>query len=278
MHFLPPIAGFVGSDALAGRGRHPAGRAQGALHGHRHRHQHRDQPVGRRPGHVTSCASGPAFEGYQITHGMKAVEGAIERVAISRGRQGGRHGDDRRRAARRHLRLGRGRRPRRPGAAGVVDATGRMQLHAQRARGPPGARVCGGRGRARRHRVHPARRPRPAACQGRHRHRLGAAAGAGRAGAGRPAARLRGRRIRQLPRCGQQPRHRPAAAGAARPHRLRRQRRRRGRPDGPAWTCARAGASRSCARASASSNWPPTPASTRSSPPVSASPDQAWGP
>jgi uncharacterized 2Fe-2S/4Fe-4S cluster protein (DUF4445 family) len=31
---------------------------------------------------VTSCASGPAFEGYQIRNGMKAVAGAIERVKI----------------------------------------------------------------------------------------------------------------------------------------------------------------------------------------------------
>ena len=30
-----------------------------------------------------SCASGPAFEGMQIKHGMKAVTGAIERVSIS---------------------------------------------------------------------------------------------------------------------------------------------------------------------------------------------------
>lgn len=31
---------------------------------------------------ATSCASGPAFEGMHITHGMKAVEGAIEKVKI----------------------------------------------------------------------------------------------------------------------------------------------------------------------------------------------------
>lgn len=31
---------------------------------------------------TTSCASGPAFEGMHITHGMKAVEGAIEKVKI----------------------------------------------------------------------------------------------------------------------------------------------------------------------------------------------------
>ncbi len=30
-----------------------------------------------------SCASGPAFEGYQIKHGMRAARGAIERVRIS---------------------------------------------------------------------------------------------------------------------------------------------------------------------------------------------------
>jgi len=32
---------------------------------------------------VVSCASGPAFEGIHIRHGMKAVEGAIEHVKIS---------------------------------------------------------------------------------------------------------------------------------------------------------------------------------------------------
>ena len=31
---------------------------------------------------VTSCASGPAFEGYQVRCGMKAAEGAIERVSF----------------------------------------------------------------------------------------------------------------------------------------------------------------------------------------------------
>jgi len=36
-------------------------------------------------GHVSSvsCASGPAFEGYQIKHGMRAAKGAIERVRIN---------------------------------------------------------------------------------------------------------------------------------------------------------------------------------------------------
>ncbi|HJW74533.1 MAG TPA: ATP-binding protein, partial [Thermoleophilia bacterium] len=32
---------------------------------------------------ATSCASGPAFEGYQMKCGMKAAEGAVERVSFS---------------------------------------------------------------------------------------------------------------------------------------------------------------------------------------------------
>ena len=82
VEFLPPIAGFVGSDCLA---------VIAATH----------LPSKRRPAMaidigtnteialvhdgavtVTSCASGPAFEGYQITSGMKATEGAIERVTF----------------------------------------------------------------------------------------------------------------------------------------------------------------------------------------------------
>lgn len=84
VHFPPPIAGFVGSDALAviaatrlASKRRPSMAIDigtnteiALVH---------DGRVS-----VTSCASGPAFEGYQITHGMKAVAGAIERVRILR--------------------------------------------------------------------------------------------------------------------------------------------------------------------------------------------------
>jgi len=85
VHFLPPIAGFVGSDALAviaatrlaskrrpamaidiGTNTEIALAANGAVT-------------------VTSAASGPAFEGYQVSCGMKAVEGAIERVRFGAG-------------------------------------------------------------------------------------------------------------------------------------------------------------------------------------------------
>jgi uncharacterized 2Fe-2S/4Fe-4S cluster protein (DUF4445 family) len=82
VHFPPPIAGFVGSDALAviaatrlASKRRPClaldigtNTEIAVAHGGRVT--------------VTSCASGPAFEGYQIAHGMKAVAGAIERVRI----------------------------------------------------------------------------------------------------------------------------------------------------------------------------------------------------
>ncbi len=82
VHFPPPIAGFVGSDALAvvaatrlASKRRPClaldiGTNTEIAIAHNGRVT------------VTSCASGPAFEGYQIAHGMKAVAGAIERVRI----------------------------------------------------------------------------------------------------------------------------------------------------------------------------------------------------
>jgi len=81
--YLPPlIAGFVGSDAVAGLV------ATGIFDS--------EEPVlmvdigtntevfvGDRSGLVScSCASGPAFEGGHIKHGVKAVTGAIERLRI----------------------------------------------------------------------------------------------------------------------------------------------------------------------------------------------------
>ena len=81
--YLPPlIAGFVGSDAVAGLV------ATGMFDS--------EEPVlmvdigtntevfvGDRSGLVScSCASGPAFEGGHIRHGVKAITGAIERLRI----------------------------------------------------------------------------------------------------------------------------------------------------------------------------------------------------
>ncbi|NLE22304.1 MAG: DUF4445 domain-containing protein [Actinobacteria bacterium] len=82
VHFPPPIAGFVGSDALA---------VVAATHLADKQKPSMAIDIGTNTEialthdgrvTVTSCASGPAFEGYQIRNGMKAVAGAIERVRI----------------------------------------------------------------------------------------------------------------------------------------------------------------------------------------------------
>jgi len=83
VYFMPPIAGFVGSDCLA---------VIAATHLEAKRLPAMAVDIGTNTEialvkdgvvHVTSCASGPAFEGYQITCGMKATEGSIERVAFT---------------------------------------------------------------------------------------------------------------------------------------------------------------------------------------------------
>jgi uncharacterized 2Fe-2S/4Fe-4S cluster protein (DUF4445 family) len=83
VHFLPPIAGFVGSDALAVV-------AATRLPGRRRPVMAIDIGTNTEIAlavngevTVTSCASGPAFEGYQIHNGMKAVAGAIEKVSFT---------------------------------------------------------------------------------------------------------------------------------------------------------------------------------------------------
>jgi len=129
VHFPPPIAGFVGSDCLAviaaTRLAESAAPRMAIDIGTNTEIAlvHEGKVV------VTSCASGPAFEGYQIACGLKAVEGAIERVTI------GPDGEPR------ELRTIGGREP--LGicgsgvvdllaglvAAGVVDTGGRLQPH-----------------------------------------------------------------------------------------------------------------------------------------------------
>ena len=82
IHVLPVIAGFVGADAVGDilatrifesekiRLTIDIGTNTEIVLGNK------DELF------TTSCASGPAFEGMHITHGMKAVEGAIEKVRI----------------------------------------------------------------------------------------------------------------------------------------------------------------------------------------------------
>lgn len=82
VYFLPPIAGFVGSDCLAvvAATRLEAKREPAIAIDIGTNTEIALVHEGRIA--VTSCASGPAFEGYQLRCGMKAAEGAIERVTI----------------------------------------------------------------------------------------------------------------------------------------------------------------------------------------------------
>ena len=101
VYFMPPIAGFVGSDCLA---------VIAATHLEAKRLPAMAVDIGTnteialvKDGKVwvTSCASGPAFEGYQITCGHEGHEGAIERVDFTSGWAPADRPDDRRPRARR---------------------------------------------------------------------------------------------------------------------------------------------------------------------------------
>lgn len=138
VHFPPPIAGFVGSDALAviaatrlaGKKRPSMAIDIGTNTEIALAHHGRVT--------VTSCASGPAFEGYQIRNGMKAVAGAIERVKITRK---GEPTDIQTIAAADPIGIcGSGVVDLLAGLvhAGVVDKSGRMQKHARVRKGEEG--------------------------------------------------------------------------------------------------------------------------------------------
>jgi uncharacterized 2Fe-2S/4Fe-4S cluster protein (DUF4445 family) len=82
VHFPPVIAGFIGSDPL-----------MGVLSTQMHKSNdfqllidvgtNTEVVVGNNQSlSAVSCASGPAFEGAHILHGMRATSGAIERVKI----------------------------------------------------------------------------------------------------------------------------------------------------------------------------------------------------
>ncbi|GAF92716.1 unnamed protein product, partial [marine sediment metagenome] len=85
VHCLPVIAGFVGSDTVAVLAlsqltsrEHPTLAIDIGTNGE----------VMLWSGErllVTSCAAGPAFEGAQIEHGVRAAAGAIERVRLTNG-------------------------------------------------------------------------------------------------------------------------------------------------------------------------------------------------
>jgi uncharacterized 2Fe-2S/4Fe-4S cluster protein (DUF4445 family) len=81
--FLPIIAGFVGADAVAdllATGMYESDELSLLID----IGTNTEVIVGDKDDILCcSCASGPAFEGAHITHGMKAVTGAIERIRIS---------------------------------------------------------------------------------------------------------------------------------------------------------------------------------------------------
>ncbi len=138
VHFPPPIAGFVGSDALAviaatrlaGKKKPTMAIDIGTNTEIALAHDGRVT--------VTSCASGPAFEGYQIHSGMKAVAGAIERIRITKA---GEPKDLRTIAGAEPLGIcGSGVVDLLAGLvrAGVADASGRLQEHPRVRRGEGG--------------------------------------------------------------------------------------------------------------------------------------------
>jgi hypothetical protein len=85
VRFLPCIAGFVGSDLVAGilatglcQMEHPCALVDPGTNG--------EMVVGNRERIVcASTAAGPAFEGARISMGMQAVTGAISRVSVANG-------------------------------------------------------------------------------------------------------------------------------------------------------------------------------------------------
>ncbi len=85
VHLLPNIAGFVGADHVAmilATGLYQAKETTLALDIGTNTEialYHKGRLVS------CSCASGPAFEGAHISHGMRAAEGAVERVRINDG-------------------------------------------------------------------------------------------------------------------------------------------------------------------------------------------------
>jgi uncharacterized 2Fe-2S/4Fe-4S cluster protein (DUF4445 family) len=86
VHMLPNIAGFVGGDHVAVLLTVKTAGIQGlTLALDIGTNTEVSLIDGDRISSV-SCASGPAFEGYQIKHGMRAGKGAIERVRIQGGK------------------------------------------------------------------------------------------------------------------------------------------------------------------------------------------------
>ncbi len=82
MHLLPNIAGFVGADHVAVLLTIAARQSEGPLIALDIGTNTEVSIINGGKIASVSCASGPAFEGGHIKHGMRAVKGAIERIRI----------------------------------------------------------------------------------------------------------------------------------------------------------------------------------------------------
>jgi uncharacterized 2Fe-2S/4Fe-4S cluster protein (DUF4445 family) len=82
VHFLPNIAGFVGGDHVATLLAILEAKPKGLVLALDIGTNTEVSLVDEGEISSVSCASGPAFEGYHIRHGMRAARGAIERVRI----------------------------------------------------------------------------------------------------------------------------------------------------------------------------------------------------
>jgi uncharacterized 2Fe-2S/4Fe-4S cluster protein (DUF4445 family) len=83
VHLLPNIAGFVGADHVAMLLATEALSAEGPVLALDIGTNTEVSLINNGKGIATSCASGPAFEGGHIKDGMRAAEGAIERLRIT---------------------------------------------------------------------------------------------------------------------------------------------------------------------------------------------------
>jgi len=82
VHMLPNVAGFVGGDHVAMLLATKAHKMKGLVLALDIGTNTEVSLIDEGRLSSVSCASGPAFEGYQIRHGMRAARGAIERVRI----------------------------------------------------------------------------------------------------------------------------------------------------------------------------------------------------
>jgi uncharacterized 2Fe-2S/4Fe-4S cluster protein (DUF4445 family) len=85
LHLFPNIAGYVGGDHVAVLLSLKAARIEGVTLALDIGTNTEVSLIEQDRISSVSCASGPAFEGYQIKHGMRAGRGAIEKVRISDG-------------------------------------------------------------------------------------------------------------------------------------------------------------------------------------------------